>query len=84
MIEFNEANKAKMLVVAEALRGTCGNLEDALQNEFGDVEVGDCQIELLRVLDDTVMECEECGWWCETHEFADQEEQVCADCAADR
>ena len=84
MIPFNEENRLKMLLVAEDLQGTCQRLEDALTRQFGDdsgddVDVADFDIELLRVLDDQVMACEGCGWWCETHEL--NEDQVCSDCA---
>jgi hypothetical protein len=41
--------------------------------------LADFDIELLRVLDDQVMECEGCQWWCEISDLND--EQVCSDCA---
>lgn len=83
-IPFNEENRLKMLLVAEDLQGTCQRLEDALTRQFGDdsgddVDTTDIGIELLRVLDDQVMECEGCQWWCETSDLND--DQVCSDCA---
>lgn len=83
-IPFNEENRLKMLLVAEALQGTCLRLEDALTHQFGDdsgdeVDVAEFDIELLRVLDDQVMECEGCQWWCETGDL--NGEQMCSDCA---
>jgi hypothetical protein len=78
MIPFNEENRLKMLLVAEDLQGTCQRLEDALTRQFAPDEE-DVDIELLRVLDDQVMECEGCQWWCEISDLND--EQVCSDCA---
>lgn len=86
-IPFNEDNRLKMLLVAEDLTGTCKRLEDSLTAVFlgedseEEVDLADFDIELLRVLDDQVMACEGCQWWCETHEL--NEDQVCSDCAPD-
>lgn len=79
-IPYTEENKAKILRVADALQGTCKSLNDVLQEEFGeDADVADVHIELLYVLDEQVMECGGCGWWCEAGELND--EQECGDCA---
>lgn len=78
-IEFNDANKAKIVAVAEFLQGTSKSLEDGLESEFGEgADVTDFDIELLRTLDDITMQCECCNWWCETSELDD--DQVCDDC----
>lgn len=79
-IPFTPGNKAKMDKVAENLRGTCKSLDEYLGDEFGEgVDIMEFDIELLRHLDDQVMECQGCGWWCETHEL--NEDQLCDDCA---
>lgn len=79
-IEFNDENKARIARVAENLRGTCGVLDDAFVEEFGeDASVSDADILLLHELDGIVMQCEGCGWWCETSDMND--DLVCADCA---
>lgn len=78
---YNDENKTKMDTVAENLRGTSRSLDEELADEFGEgADITDFDTELLRHLDDQVMECECCGWWCETHEFADSDDQVCSDC----
>lgn len=80
-IEFNDENKGRIVKVAENLRGTCQSLDDALQAEFGeDTDISDIAIELLQELDDIVMLCEACGWWCEVSEMSEQDVQICVDC----
>ena len=70
-----------LLRVAENLRGTCQPLDDALQNEFGEgVTLEDVPTELLQLLDEQVLECAACGWWCEACEI---EDDVCDDCRDD-
>lgn len=54
--------------VAERLLGTTGNLTD---EEWDDQQ-------MLEELDDMVMLCDTCGWWCETWELDD--DQNCGDC----
>lgn len=80
MIHNTPENQAKINEVAEELRGSCGDLDGTLQRVFGDDELDltDIAMELLHELDDQVMQCDACGWWCETHELG--EEQVCQDC----
>ena len=80
MIESNEANLAKMRDVAERLLGTCTNVDDVLQEVFGDdsLTLTDFPMELLHDLDDGAMQCESCGWWCEPGELDD--DQTCGDC----
>lgn len=65
-----------MAGVAEELMGTCQCLDTVLgENGF---DIDDVPIELLSLLDEQVMVCETCGWWCEPCEL--NEEQVCEDC----
>lgn len=79
MIPYTDENAKKMLLVASRLLGSCASLDDALTGEFGeDVEVTDFDIELLRLLDANVLECADCGWWCEPFEM--NEEQQCESC----
>lgn len=78
-IPYTQENVVKMREVAEYLRGTCKSLEDGLQTEFGeDADAMDFDIELLRELDDAVMNCESCNWWVETGEIDD--DGNCTDC----
>ena len=82
-IPFNADNQAKIIKVAEAIMGTCKNLDDFIEDEFGEgITAGDLDIELLRTLDDITMECQGCGWWCESGDLDD--EQVCSDCNEDQ
>lgn len=76
--EYNEENAAKMLRVAEALQGTANSLDDELAEVFGEgTTVTDMAADLLVKLDEAVLECESCGWWCESGEI---EAGECADC----
>ena len=78
-IPHNEENVAKIRVIAEALRGTAHSLDDRIEEQFGEgITASDLHIELLRELDDIVMECEGCNWWYETGELDD--DQRCGDC----
>lgn len=80
MIPFAEENRAKIRVVAERIEGSCRGLDDVLQEVFGieDLTMEQVDTELLRELDDMTMECQVCGWWCETGDM--DEDQVCSDC----
>lgn len=76
----NAENREKMDRVAEFLLGTCMSVDDGLQKIFGeDVELTDFETSLLEYLDEQTMCCEQCGWWCESHELND--DQVCRECA---
>lgn len=79
-IPVNEDNLQKIRKVAERLQGTCGSLDDALQDVFEDdtLSVSDFALPLLYELDNITMECQGCNWWCETHELDDN--QICDDC----
>ncbi|HZX80107.1 MAG TPA: hypothetical protein VFE72_04025 [Lysobacter sp.] len=80
MIEDTPENRVRIHEVADALRGTSRPLASALRAVFGDptMDVEAVPTPLLLELDGLVMECEDCGWWCDTDELDD--EQVCADC----
>ena len=80
MINYTEANREKIRRVAEILQGSRKGLDDVLQEVFEDEDLDMMQVDLalLRELDDQVMECDGCGWWCETGELDD--DQVCGDC----
>lgn len=80
MIPYNEENLARMLNAADRLLGTCKNLEDVLESEFGEegAYLLNFDAELLRELDDATMMCEACNWWCEPGELDD--DQICDDC----
>jgi hypothetical protein len=74
-------NQQKMDRVAEYLRGTCKSLEEGLATEFGEdgTDILEFDTELLRRLDDQILECQGCNWWCETGEVND--DTLCTDCA---
>lgn len=77
-------NRIKIQQVAEKLLGSSDSLDDAPQEVFGEgVELTDVDLELLEILDDTTMQCDSCGWWCEASEFVDtdsNESSECVDC----
>lgn len=81
LIPYTSENRDKIMAVAERLMGTCKNLDDVVQDVFEDEGLdatSDIDIKLLYELDETVMLCESCGWWCEPVELDD--EQICEDC----
>lgn len=67
-----ETMKQRALVVADQLLGTCKSLSDfATEDEQNNRE-------FCAVLDDHVLSCEQCNWWCDANEVND--EGVCNDC----
>lgn len=62
--------------LAEELRGTCKGLMDAASEEQAN------DVELMRLLDDRVFECEECGWW-EEVSCQSSDGTRCQDCNPD-
>jgi hypothetical protein len=79
-IEVNDDTKAKIVAVGKALLGSCSSEDQVIQETFGDEELilTDLPMELLQMLDDITMRCDECGWWCETGFLND--DQVCDQC----
>lgn len=73
---------ADIHVVAGDLQGTTGSLEETLADEIG-VPFEDTAAESLGELDELVFLCEQCGWWCEIGEMAENRESVCDECTAD-
>lgn len=76
---YNEQNLSLIRKVADELCGTCKSADDVIEEHFGEgVTLTDLDMLLLHELDDITMQCEGCGWWCETGELDD--DQVCEDC----
>lgn len=61
--------KQQAQALADELLGTCNPNPDILYDD----------IKLCHELDQLVMKCECCSWWCEICEFEDGEE-ICQDC----
>lgn len=72
-------NEEKMRQVAEALTGTCANVDDMLDVVFGDdAQLEDFEEGLLQTLDELAMCCGVCSWW---HDPADlDDDEVCYSC----
>lgn len=68
--------------IVEHIRGTCNSIGSALETfNAGDLED---DTEFLGHLDQEIFLCDTCGWWCETSEMAEDEDetgQVCTDCS---
>lgn len=73
-------NRERVRAAADDLQGTCQGVDDALQKAFGDEALGMTELDmpLLELLDDLVLLCDACGWWCEA---GDVDDGVCSDCA---
>lgn len=82
MILDNADNQVKINKVAELLLGTSDSLDSVLQRifEIDDLTIVDLEMPLLERLDEQVLECAGCGWWCEASEM---DEDMCSDCQCD-
>lgn len=83
-IQDTEENRAKMQRVADSLNGSCGSIDDTIQNVFEDDQLSITEIEssLLEFLDDQVMECQGCNWWFDTIDIDD--DTLCPECAKEK
>lgn len=73
--EKREAMEKRAEEVAENLQGTAKNLEDESTEEERN------NADFCARLDELVLECETCGWWCETGEIC--KDGHCDDCHGD-
>ena len=78
-------NRERIRRVAELIQGTCKSLDDVVREVFGDEDVTftDLDLALLQELDEMVLQCPGCDWWCEASEMApdeDTDEDRCSDC----
>lgn len=64
--------KERALIVADQLLGTCKSLSDFA------TEIEQNNDDFCRVLDDNVMCCEQCNWWCDAGDVND--DGICNDC----
>lgn len=65
--------------IAGELRGTCDSLLNALERY--EMEGAEDDTDFCFDLDSHVFCCEQCDWWCEQSEMAeDQEDWICEDC----
>lgn len=70
-----EPSSERIDEVAHELLGTCKSLESVItEEEF-------LNSKFLQALDEEVLECETCGWWCESGEM--DEEGNCNDCSTE-
>jgi hypothetical protein len=63
------------------LQGTCEGLESFLERHEKP-ELAD-NMQFLRHLDNQIFCCEQCMWWCDLSEMADNDNWECRDCAPD-
>lgn len=63
-------------VIAEELRGTCGTLDDKLEQHG--IDFNCVPADMLDALDEEVMCCDWCGWWVESSEIDD--DCTCKEC----
>jgi hypothetical protein len=62
------------------LQGTCENLDSFLERSAP--ELID-HLPFLQHLDNQIFCCEQCNWWCELSEMADNDDWECRDCSPD-
>lgn len=65
--------------IIENTMGTCQSLEEHL--EYFDMEIDDLSMEELGYIDDSIFNCDCCGWWYDLGEISDCEHStVCMEC----
>lgn len=63
------------------LNGTTGTLDDAVESNYPGMVWQDLTDEDHTAIDNEIFNCEQCGWWCETHETNDSPMgDICNDC----
>ncbi len=81
--------KAEMIAVAEDLQGTCRSIAQAIEcvtdGELTDEDDVVNYKDFYATIDNNVFECAECGWWCESGDYADIQPDpangdICTDC----
>ena len=62
--------------------GSCANLDSALPDGLTENDLTQAD---LQEIDALMFICSDCGWWCDTDEMAenDEDEQICAECERD-
>ncbi len=76
---MSEPTVEMMREIASELQGTCGTLDDKFEERGLDIDI--IPAELLDIIDEEVMLCHTCGWWCESYEIND--DSNCNECAED-
>jgi hypothetical protein len=68
--------------LCDYLRGTTNSFDDGMDAiGLPDVSLDELDREVLDEIDQSVFECSVCGWWCDTDELADDEDDnVCLEC----
>lgn len=73
----------------DALQGSCMRDPVALSDEY--IEEGRMtaefweqnEMEIVRLVDDAIFNCERCGWWCEIGQMSYNEDNICDNCEND-
>jgi hypothetical protein len=79
MIPNTPENLEKIKAIGEDLLGTCGHLDNKIAEVFGEgIDMMLLDQALLEAFDEITMECQLCGWWCETGDLDD--DCICSDC----
>lgn len=69
--------------VIEYLQGTCETLQDGVETFYPDMDEDDLTQEDHRKISNEIFFCEQCGWWYEVCEMADNsvvDDTICLDC----
>lgn len=65
--------------VIEQLKGSCDDIDSALPDRM---DLEDLTNDDYIAIDTEIFQCEQCGWWCEICEQAEDSE-ICEDCKND-
>jgi hypothetical protein len=72
--------------LVDHLQGTCMNsvelfIDDLIEQETITEEFWqDNEVEVLAYVDSCVFNCNQCGWWYDISDMADNDEWICAQC----
>lgn len=73
---------SQILEIIDELLGTCGNLQDALE-EIG-IDPSKVSAVSYSTIDEHIFRCDNCGWWYESHENNDYDgDSFCNECHED-
>lgn len=79
---MNSLTDDQVIKLAKDLQGSCQSIEIHLYSLFGIDDINIITLRQCGLLDDIVFNCTSCGWWCETGDFSENEDDdlVCSNC----
>lgn len=67
--------------IIDTCQGTCSeSLQSALDYWYPEMNEDELTKDDLNTIDNEIFLCEQCGWWCEISECAEDEDEICQEC----